>query len=152
MVSCEKRTDNFGRWTPTVDQVVDAVKHSGGLCSCADGVPAGVVACAQRAGSSTVTFQLGKDDEPLECTVTTSTVAWGQRRWIVLFAGNRDVSTFFSVSSIQESTAKGFVTYYEGGGSILEDDVKSGARGVSPAMQRDWPKLPADVKKALGAD
>jgi hypothetical protein len=152
IASCEKVTKNLGGWTPTAAEVADAVKHSSGLCSCAADVPAGVLACAKRARSATLKVQLGKEDEPMDCTVNVSAVAWGQRRWIVLFAGNRDEATFFVVTSIQERTASGFVTYFEGSAIMPSDEeIQKGVEGVSPAMARDWPKLPASVKKALGA-
>lgn len=152
LAECSKVTDNLGGWAPTLPEMVEAMKHAGGVCYCAEGLHVPAETCARRVGASTVGITVGKEGEPTDCRIDVSAVSWSDRRWIVVSAFNRDVSTFYGVVSIQARTEKGFETYFEGFNDFPSDgEVQAGAQGVSPAMKRDWPALPAEVKKALGA-
>jgi hypothetical protein len=152
LATCESVTSNFGAWTPTVPEMTEAMKSAGGVCYCAENLYVPAEACAKRVGASTLKVGVGKQDDPTDCTITISAVSWKTRRWIVVSAFNRDQGTFYGVVSIQERTAKGFETYFEGFNNLPSDgEIQQGAQGVSAAMKRDWPALPADVKNALGA-
>jgi hypothetical protein len=150
MSACEAHKDNLGAWAPTPREVGDVMKLASGVCYCAKDLDVPALACAGRVKSSTVKVTIGAQGDPTDCTLGISAVSWKGRRWVVVNAFNRDVSTFYSILEIYERTKGGFVKYYGGFNGLPDAEaLKKGAEGVTPEMKRDWPTLPADVRKAF---
>ena len=150
MSACEAYRGNLGGWTPTPRETADVMKLASGVCYCAKDLDVPALACAGRVKSGTVKVTVGKQGDPTDCTITISAAQWKGRRWVVVNAFNRDVSTFYGILAIYERGKDGFRKYYEGFNGLPEAEaLKNGTDGVTPEMKRDWPTLPADVRKAF---
>jgi hypothetical protein len=151
LTTCERSLGSFGAWSPTQQELVDAMKVADAICYCATDVHVPAQTCAGRLSATTVKLQVGKQDDPTDCTITITAAEHKGRRWVVIDAFNRDVATFYSILSIVERTAGGFRRYYQGfNGLPDEKSLREGAEGISPEMKRDWPGLPRALRAAFG--
>jgi hypothetical protein len=154
LVTCEAYKDNPGTWAPSPRETVAVMQLVGSVCYCASHLEVPVETCVRRVKSGTVKLQVGKEDEPTDCTITISAASWKGRRWVVVDAFNRDRNTMYSTLTLYEHSATGFRHYYQGFNGLPNDEAVrkggEGGEGVSPEMRRDWPTLPPALRAAFG--
>lgn len=146
LTHCERAPNGFGSFTPTPDELTRVIRGRAGVCYCTDGLAAAAKKCAEQQKTGLIRFTVGDENDAVDCTLTVSAAESGKRRWLRLHADNRDQATFYFVLTLDELDSSKVVAYYEGFNG-MEEPIRAGAKGVSPSLARDWPNLPAPLKK-----
>lgn len=147
---CEVQPKRVGAWKPTKADIAAAVNVGGGVCNCAEPVDRAILTCMDSAKAALTTVTIGKDDDPMDCTVAVSSAEIDGHRWVRFHAANRDLATFFSIDTIVELGRDGAVLYVDGFDTLDDATVMSGGQGVTKKLREDWPKLSPAAKQWLG--
>lgn len=162
MTSCAKSKGSAPKgWSLPVADAVLAVADTtdaSAECYCASGLDAFVRKCGGSVGSGAVLIDVGHETDALHCTLDVRGFrAVDGRKFVYLRAWNRDRSVFYSALTVYEIVG-GKADFYLGGSFPFTDDLftdhpttpNADIEVLTPRARREWPTLPAELKRWLG--
>jgi hypothetical protein len=150
---CAAHDVRLGKWKPSAKELMVTAPLLSGSCYCASGLIEAIDRCAQKIDGGQIALTLGTLGDPTDCSLTVGAAELGARRFLRIYAFNRDQATFYSIITVVELKGDKAELYYQGFNSF----DPPGTTDVDPkqhsaALVKDWPTLPQSFKDWLEKD